>query len=200
MIDSGCNSLLLPFDHQAISNLFNGPSYEWKIRSSRGIGGINSRTLKITRDGGAQPVGTMTLAGNENRMSLPFLRFHLGSDSVRALLENNRHKLNETDTQKLRDFLTAMGDTEAPERRHALLGQLYLKCVVSLQIDGLILMGDKSRFPTPADVNAVERILMPLRNDFPEFDDLEDDDHDGDEEDCFEFEIDEIDDPDRDLE
>jgi len=189
MIDSGCNSFLLPFKHE-ILDLFDGPSYEWKIRSS--TGGINSRTLKITRRGGTHAAGTMTLAGNENLMELPFLRFHLGSASVRSLLQNNNNKLNQTETQKLRDFLTAMGDTEAPERRHCLLGQMYLKHVLSLQLDGLLLMGDKGHFPTRADVDVVERILLPLRDDFPEFDSLEDDDHDGDEVDCYEFEIDEI--------
>jgi len=41
--------------------------------------------------------------------------------------------------------------------------------------------------------------LLPLRDNFPEFDNLEDDDHDGDDADCYEFEIDEIDDPESDL-
>ena len=200
MIDSGCNSFLLPFKHEVL-DLFAGPSYQWKIWSSKGStgGGIHARTLllKITRGGGTHAVGTMTLAGNENLMALPFLRFHLGSASVRSLLQNNNNnKLNPTDTQKLRDFLSAMGDTEAPERRHGLLGQIYLKTVLSLQLDGLLLMCDSTeRFPTRADLEIVERILLPLRGDFPEFDDLEDDDHDGDEADCYEFEIDEIDDP-----
>ena len=52
-------------------------------------------------------------------------------------------------------------------------------------------MADKTHFPiTRADLDVVERTLLPsLRDDFPEFDDLLDDDHDGDEPDCYDFEM-----------
>jgi len=45
-------------------------------------------------------------------------------------------------------------------------------------------MGTKQHFSPRADIDIVERIL---RDNFPEFDDLEDDDHDGDDAHCYEF-------------
>ena len=43
-----------------------------------------------------------------------------------------------------------------------------------------MIMGDPTVFPTLSDYNRVARLLEPLRQDFSEFDDLEDEDHDGD--------------------
>ena len=42
------------------------------------------------------------------------------------------------------------------------------------------MMGDAQMFPTLSDYNRVAGLLEPFRDNFPEFDDLEDEDHDGD--------------------
>lgn len=73
-----------------------------------------------------------------------------------------------------------MGNQVSPESRYALLGQAYLKTVLSLQLGGIIMMGDPTIFPTLSDYNRVAGLLEPLRQNFPEFDDLEGEDHDGD--------------------
>ena len=54
------------------------------------------------------------------------------------------------------------------------------KTVLSLQLGGIIMMGDATVFPTLSDYNRVAGLLESLREDFPEFDHLEDEDHDGD--------------------
>lgn len=189
MIDSGCNSFLLPFKNE-VFELFSGTEFAWSIRFSTGTGGILSRTLNIKKIRPALgTMGTMALAGNEGLMEIPFLRFHLGSESVRAVLANHNNKLSQADVGKLNTFLSVMGNNEAPERNHVLLGQIYLDCVVSVQYEGFLLMGDGNHFPSREDFVLINNILIPLREDFPEFDDLEDDDHDGDEADCYEYEF-----------
>jgi len=192
MIDNGCNSFLLPYKQEAQS-LFGGSQFQWRIGLSRGSGGIHSPTLKATRR--AYTIGAMSLAGSDPLLDLPYLRFHLGTASVQALLASNvlTSTLTEGDRGKLTTFLQTMGPLVSPERRHVLLGQVYLKHVLSLQVEGVLLMGDPECFPTRANYNTVARLLLPLRDDFPEFDDLEDEDHDGDDEECYEHE--DIDEP-----
>jgi hypothetical protein len=70
---------------------------------------------------------------------------------------------------------------------------VYLKEVLSLQLGEIFMMCDARTFPTHADYVRVSLLLEPLRDDFPEFDDLEDEDHDGDDEEYFHHE--DIDEP-----
>ncbi|CAB9501513.1 expressed unknown protein [Seminavis robusta] len=121
----------------------------------------------------------MSLAGSGPLLQLTRLRFHLGTESARLL--SSHAKLSDNGRTILTAFLSQMGNQVLPERRHVLLGQAYLKTVLSLQLGGIIMMGDATVFPTLSDYNRVAAgLLEPLRQDFPEFDDLEDEDHDGD--------------------
>ena len=177
MIDNGCNSFLLPFKEEAIA-LFDADHYQWKIAQSRGTGAVKSPTLIITLTGGVSSLGSMSLAGSGPLLQLTRLRFHLGSESARRL--SSHAKLTDNGRETLTRFLSLMGNRVSPERQHVLLGQAYLKGVLSLQLGGIFIMGDARTFPTLADYNRVSELLEPLRDDFPEFDDLEDEDHDGD--------------------
>jgi hypothetical protein len=78
-----------------------------------------------------------------------------------------------------------------PERTHVVLGQAYLKTVLSLQLGDIFIMGNAATFLTTEDYDRVEDLLHHyLRDDFPEFDKLEDEDHNGDANEeyvCYEF-------------
>ena len=51
---------------------------------------------------------------------------------------------------------------------------------LSLQLGGIIIIGDATNFPNLSNYNRVAGHLETLRWEFPEFDDLEDENHDGD--------------------
>ena len=178
MIDNGCNSFLLPFNEEYTRTLFSEERYKWKISQSKGTGAFKSPTLIIKITGGVSSLGSMSLAGSAPLLELNRLRFHLGTESARLL--STHAKIDDNGRTILTTFLSQMGNQISPERRHVLLGQAYLKNVLSLQLGGIFMMGDPSVFPTNSDYNRVEGLLEPLREDFPEFDDLEDEDHDGD--------------------
>ena len=138
-------------------------------------------------------LGTMQLADSDSILSLKKLRFHLGSESARALVDHP--KLSSHHRDKLREFLGRLGDTTvSPEREHVLLGQYYLQQVISVQVANIFMMCDGA-FPTMRDFETVRDLVEPMREHFPGFDDLEDEDHDGDDEEEREFEH--IDEPDE---
>lgn len=179
MIENGCNSFLLPFKEECMTR-YSGEMYQWQISQSRGTGAVKSPTLIIAIAGGVSSLGSMSLAGSGPLLELTHLRFHLGTESARLL--SSHAKLSDSGRTILTAFLSQMeiGNQVSPERRHVLLGQAYLKTVLSIQLGGIIMMVDATVFPTLSDYNRVAGLLEPLRHDFPEFDDLEDEDHDGD--------------------
>lgn len=191
MVDNGCNSFLLPY-RTALAARFTGDQYRWVVSSSKGTGALKSPTLIIMHHTNAEAVlGTMQLAGNEI-LPLKKLRFHLGSESARALV--NHQKLSSYHKGKLREFLGRLGDSVvSPEREHALLGQYYLQQVISVQVANMFMMCD-GVFPTAQDFETVRDLVEPMREQFPGFDELEDEDHDGDDEEEHEFDY--IDEPD----
>jgi len=176
MIDNGCNSYLLPFpsDPSALEQ-YDDPIFSWEILWSRGTGAIHSPALVIHRIDGLN-VGKLVLGGR-NIMEVPFLRFHLGRDSATSLLENPL--LVDSEKQKLRDFLAELGEATAVERRHVLLGQSVLSKLYSLQAGKMFLVLKKGYLPVRDDLVNAWSIIRGLEK--PEgFDDLEDEDHDGD--------------------
>ncbi|KAG7357822.1 hypothetical protein IV203_014409 [Nitzschia inconspicua] len=107
MIDSGCNSVLLPFP-SSIDELtqFHDEIFSWQVFCSQGTGAIHSPTLVISRIDGLA-VGSVLLAGRKV-IELPFLRFHLGSQSAQTLVSLER--LDEVESEKLRNFLSEIGE------------------------------------------------------------------------------------------
>jgi hypothetical protein len=139
---------------------------------------MKSPTLTIMHHINVETVlGTMRLAGSESILSLKKLRFHLGSESARALVDHQ--KLSSYYQDKLRGFLVRFGNTiVSPEREHVLLGQYYLQQVISVQVANMFIMCDGA-FPTMQDYKTVSDLVEPMREHFPGFDDLEDEDHKG---------------------
>ena len=177
MIDCGCNSMLLPFPSSLASlNQYNDAIYSWQIFWSQGTGPIHSPTLLINRIDGLS-VGSVLLAGRYV-MELPFLRFHLGSESAQALVALDQ--LDDDESQKLRDFLVQLGDEHiSPERKQVLLGQSVLSKFYSLQAGKMFFILKKGYLPVRDDLVATWNVAEKLEK--PQgFDDLMDEDHDGD--------------------
>lgn len=184
MMDSGCSSILLPFPPDpTVLEAFSGEQYRWQISFSRGAGAVGSLVLKIQPH--AQEIGgtfSIELAGKAQPFKFPFLRIHLGSAAVTALLPNPKLGIN--NRGRLQTFLDQLGGHEAKERRHVLLGQLYFQSVFfSAQVGGVIVA-------LPLTCENITKSLMfqcsetalTLAESVEGFDDLEDDDHDGDDE------------------
>ncbi|KAL7557226.1 hypothetical protein ACA910_001893 [Epithemia clementina (nom. ined.)] len=190
MVASGCNSFLLPFpqveasdgsfvvDAEALAP-FLGNEYVWTVSSSGGTGAVGSRTLRIEYRSDIRSVGEMRLAFSKG-VPLDYLRFHLGSSAANLLKDHP--KLIENHQQSLRDFLTGLGDGVSKERQHVLLGQYYLDRVCCIQNGSIMFMVDRN--VTDIDVaqvtNQCDEFARPLVISFDGFDDLEDEDHDGD--------------------
>ena len=91
---------------------------------------------------------------------------------------------NQTHIQRLQSFVNQ--NHPSSERRHVLLGQTLLDMVVSVQARDAFVIAQADHVPTADEIRRVRQVLATIEN--PEwFDDLEDEDHDGDEadwEDC----------------
>jgi hypothetical protein len=186
MMDSGCNSLLLPFPQakqddgtfeidMGLLEPFLGNEFKWSISGSNG-----TKTLRIENRNDIVPIGWMQLAFSRH-VPLDYLRFHLGSGAANAL--KNHGKLLPDDKRALRDFLTALGGRVANERTHAILGQCYLDQVCCIQRGSVMFMVDRN-ISNPINIaqvaNQCDEFATPLVGDFDGFDDMEDEDHDGD--------------------
>ena len=191
MIDNGCNSILLPYKNE-VATTFRGPEYNWKIPRPAGTGAVKCPTLVIKR-GDERAFAPMRLAGSDELILLKSLRFHLGSASAAALQDHA--KLSTSNKAKLTSFLTSMGGSVSVERQHVLLGQAYLKTVTSVQHGSVYMMCDFNMdFPTKAEHDIVVNLVEPMVvEDFEGFDALEDEDHNGDDDEECSFEC--IDEP-----
>lgn len=177
MIDNGSNSLLLPFpSNLEMLQQYQDPIFSWEILCSQGTGAVHSPTLVISRIDSVA-VGTIVLSGR-HVMESSYLRFHVGSKSAQTLV--NHPRLDENESQKLQDFLDQPGDGQiSSERRHVLLGQSVLSKLYSLQAGKMFLIAKKGYLPVKDDLintwNVIKNFEKP-----PGFDDLVDEDHDGD--------------------
>lgn len=186
LIDCGCSSILLPFPGNGLilkEKYLDRRSFYWEIFKSKGTGAVHSPVLKIK----ALMIGSgfpCVLAGNE-QPRVAYLRFHLGSEAAQHILNDEEMKgmLQPQHLETLFAFtaqLTVLGADVAPERKHVLLGQLYLEHVLYCQAGPIALM-----MKTPFEGNlrhyfgVYRSIVKPKVEDFDGFHDLEDDDHDA---------------------
>ncbi|CAB9524316.1 expressed unknown protein [Seminavis robusta] len=172
MIDSGCDSMLLPFPSNADDlRVFEEDIFTWQIFCSGG-----TPTLVISRIDGLS-LGSVVLAGRQV-IELPFLRFHLGSVSAQAMVAHER--LDEDESAKLDSFLLQLGPNHIlPERQHVLIGQTVLSKTYSLQAGKMLFIMRKGYLPVRDDLVAAWNVVKNLEKPVG-FDDLVDDDHDGD--------------------
>ncbi|CAB9507023.1 expressed unknown protein [Seminavis robusta] len=182
MIDSGCNSLLLPFPQDGISALtaFQTNEFFWEISWSAGVGVINPPSLLIYCQETNEDVGNLVLADRQV-VPLKMLRFHLGSASARTLLDSGI--LVAAEATKLEQFLADLDPRVSDERNCVLLGQAVFSQVFSLQAGKLLLIAKRGYFPVKEDFRAAWSVIRSFEGQglMPNnFHDLDDEDHNGD--------------------
>lgn len=180
MVDSGC-SVLLPFPENSSSlSIFDGDDFSWSISASAGTGAVRSKTLRIERIDD-DPIGHMRLDFTTQAVAMSYVRFHVGSSSAEALVDHPR--LPENHKNDLRDFLSSLGSTRAPERQHVLLGQFFLDQVCCIQNGPIMVMLPKNYNEGISIGDLCRRcaaFAQPQIETYEGFHDLEDEDHDGD--------------------
>ena len=183
MIDNGCNSLLLPFPEPPSQlDQFRDVFFSWSVAHSRGTGAISSPTLTIKRTLTHIPIGQMKLTLSDQEFPLIRLRFHITKAGAIFLKNNSQGtNLDDRDIQRLNDFLTALGPNDSNQRRHVLLGQQFLKDKMPVQNDPIFVIATKNFDGQLQRTLAEVRLLLDHAvEEFTEFHDLEDEDHDGD--------------------
>ena len=181
LFGSGCNTILLPFpvEGQRSETLrpFQSESHRWEVSWSSGTGGIHCPVLKIfpvVHD----DIGVMKF-GEDHESRMPFLRFHLGTDASKWLI-NNPHRLDSFNIDKLQSFLRDMGRNVAKGRTTAIIGQMLLRRLCVVQIGIVMFMmeatADMSIDPLRLSNECVEATNA-LVEDYKNFDDLFDDDN-----------------------
>lgn len=187
MVDSGCSSVLLPFpidDPGASLAGVANDRYDWTVTRSKGTGAVHSPVLKIKSKIGQE--FDLKLAGKDQPIRLPFLRFHLGKQAAGLLLDSFGGMLQQKCKEDLRSFVRGLGDdADVPERRHVLLGLSYIRKVCSVQTADIVLFLDGNRWHLlaaglPGIFAQKSTEARELAEAFEGFDDLEDEDHDGD--------------------
>jgi len=186
MIDNGCNSVLLPFptDRASLEGFAN-PRFTWSVSQTMGTGVVHSPVLKIKSMISFEfPV---KLNGKEMPVRIPFLRFHLGKGAANFVRNHEPYyrQLGDGCKEAIDRFLTDLGEKDAPERRHVLLGQSFIGQVFSAQLGDITIFLDKTKWhllaPKLPDLFAsCTRDAQTMVQAYDGFDDLEDEDHDGD--------------------
>jgi hypothetical protein len=195
MVDTGRNSTLLPLHEDrlpVLANLFPFGSFFWDVGNSHGVA-PKSLTLKISS---AVPGNRITInlcsdiLRPEKSYEVDFLKFHLCLEDAVAirgdpsffdnLLENGRKVIGE--------FLQAPPAHNGTRRTHALLGQAVLQNLICIQHGSVCLAVEPQHFELTWDkLRLIERFVIGASSDtltLPDrFDDLEGEDHEGDDED-----------------
>ncbi|KAG7337245.1 hypothetical protein IV203_036312 [Nitzschia inconspicua] len=186
LVDCGCSSILLPFpgDGSVLKKKYlDKLSFYWEIANSKGTGAVHSPVLKIKTHmiGAGFPC---TLVGKE-QPRLQYLRFHLGVRAAKTILNDNdmTDMVDSSGITAMQNFVRqveVLAPGSARERKHALLGQLYLEHVVYCQAGPIGLM-----LKPPFEGNlrhyfgVYRNVVKPKIANFEGFHDLEDDDHDA---------------------
>lgn len=180
MIDTGCNSHLLPLKKDELIQLskkFDKINYQWSIVTSDGVGGV-SLTLKIKKT-----MGDMTAIICGNPFQIEFLRFHLCHDDIVLLLKEEKSRFGREDLKILKEKYDM--NHIFKRRTHALLGQVFYDKYLLLQFGGLCIIANEKLNTSMENLKRIASELTIVIKDalpkiFPKFNDLEDDDHNGD--------------------
>jgi len=201
MIDSGCNTILLPIDNGQIESIYNkfaNNDYIWNIFQSKGVSSLNAAILQIKSK--IKPI-KMILGENifNYQEDIKIIRFHLCYDDIQWIIKNDNKMLNINEINILKELYELMNDIKnkypkieiGKRRKHGLIGQSILcsDWKICLQTkDVFVLINDiKSendwnnnyQIMIDCEKEAQSAIRKSFNND-KEFNDLEDDDHDQD--------------------
>jgi hypothetical protein len=198
MIDSGCNTILLPIPNgdvlrEMVKN-FPMDRYSWNISHSAGASALSCPILTIT-----PLVGTVLVELAKDcricQSQVPFLRFHVCYEDANTMFKENFGVLNrealDTFVQTVDAARSSVPQATIGERRsYALLGQQFLgqAHLITIQLRD-ILMVMESEAAKDLSVFDISRLVQTLTTKCEslvqtkfgkEFDDLEDEDHDSD--------------------
>ena len=198
MFDTGCNTIL-PFPTQInFEDFFNKyQNGSCHISSSSGTGSLGAPTLIV--EGSSTKTFKIELENSIVPFTTKRLRFHVSlEDAVNiekyceAIQDPNKDPLKKDDHQKLQNYIqtgttleSSMPDIKfGVRRRHALLGQDMFQNYVVVQNSCVTALIDQ-QLAKPAAFNEWDKVdklfvdeLKNLVKDDPEFNDLEDEDHD----------------------
>lgn len=189
MMDSGCNTLLLPIrDGELTSFLTKFPkdTYCWEISGSKGVS-HNSLVLNISLN----TAGPMNLELCKDLLSVgsitslassDFLRFHLCSSDMQQLGKEKElsTRLSAACLERIKDYRKSH-PTTVNRRLHGLLGQALLSDFACTQLRGIMAIFQPEQYKPMCgwEDMARLRVYVNARSDLlPErFNDLEDEDH-----------------------
>jgi hypothetical protein len=203
MVDTGCNSLLLPLDGitlDLLSEHYSGNEFGWTICKSKGEA-VVSPLLVISA---CCPMMTNLFANVFHfSVKLDHLRFHVSFEDAKDIISRRPKKLNEADILVLEEFCRIAqlieketGVKIGKRRNYAILGQAVMKqdfCVFQTPILTMFVHAN-DKLDLSYEKEVARALWEIFRSDFDsdeEFQNMEDFDHGG--EDPLEWEIDAVD-------
>ena len=199
MLDSGCNTHLLPMDdeiYKGILHNFLNDSYIWNVKQGKGVAAFNSPVLIISHFlSVGNPVRFSLFNDKYFETTIPNLRFHISLQDAQNLMKNknlnkqisgeNRRILN--DFVECCDFLKKRYPEKSfgERRKHVLIGQDIIKKFVFVEFGQVALFLDPQTWDEKTSVFirikqltqiAQGNILQEFTGN--EFENLEDEDHD----------------------
>lgn len=201
MFDTGCGSVLIPFPSASLED-FRKKYSEciWHISYSGGTGALHAPVLKV-KGLLEEPRFKVSLDCTNHEFSVDFLRFYLSLDDAKNVLQNCFQELGDKEAKKLKEYISNIDKIKqilpslkiGQPRNMVLFGQKFFSKKILLQVPNfeiLLGIGDK---PNWDDIQALlldvskSYQLDEIMKSFPEFNDLQDEDHDEDFLDCFEI-------------
>lgn len=183
MVDSGCNTLLLPLkEYQIIelSKIFPDSEYSWSISKGQSISTeclsliikhrVKSIPLRLCED--------FPFPAGKPVINVSCLRFHLCSDDINLLNTLENIPLLPQSIELLKKF-TLKNNGLHVRRHHALIGQEILHQTSYIQHATVLVVVDPSKFNVKwENISRMEQLVDSLSEFFPaNFADLEDEDH-----------------------
>lgn len=194
MIDSGCNTVLLPIrdsvELESFREKFPPASFTWDLKESNGVS-HSSICLRICRNSGGpipielckdlitDPTSKSVCLNPPKGSSGALLRFHLCTDDMARLLKPDFENMFIDGTELLSNYLRD-NKTHINRKKYALLGQALLGEFACVQLRGLMAVFHPDIYEP---INgwkdmACLRVIVDKHALLPErFEDLEDEDH-----------------------
>jgi hypothetical protein len=187
LVDSGCNSILLPIlvgQLDRLLDVFPVKTHRWRASTSNGVNGrgitLNVRHFAI--DFQTTLCHDMQNPETPCSLNLPMLRFHLCLDDAAQLVPSHPlfAALSTEGQSSISSFVQS--STSSNRRIHALVGQSLLSndSIFTIQHRGIKAAFITTLFPT-IDIRQIQDLDSFIVSTPDHFDDLEDEEHVGDE-------------------
>jgi hypothetical protein len=148
MIDSGCNTILLPIkdgELESFKTKFDPDEFTWELTSSKGVS-HRSISLCISPNNGAIPLelckdlinnpNPAVVLASEAGVSHSFLRFHLCTEDMERLMLPDMANILPENTPTILSNYLKNNKTPIQRKKYALLGQVLLNKFACIQLFG----------------------------------------------------------------